>query len=178
MMTSRVIVALLILTACKVVLAKHENCEHENKSLANYAGGERVARTNIVVAQTKCKADPECKGLTFEPDRHEWSLRSSDVLKDSTIGEKSMLKRCFARKTPTIKDDKNNEENIQRNDLHSTTVLKTPSLENSNTGSSTTAQPTKDPDMGNNGNSVLPGSSVFKHNLQITVYFILLFIYF
>jgi len=171
MLTSRVIVALVILTTCNVVLSAHKNCELENKSLANYVGGERKAYTSIVVAQLKCKAAAECNGLTFEPNRHEWTLRSSAVPKESTTGEKSMLKSCFAPRTPTIKDDNNDEEINQRSS-------KGTDLENSNEGLSTTAEPTKGAGSGNNGNSVLHGSSVFKHTLKTTVYFILLFIYF
>ena len=46
-----------------------------------------------------------CKGLTFEPASNEWTLRASDVPRQSDKEEISILKKCFSEGSFTFLND-------------------------------------------------------------------------
>ena len=46
-----------------------------------------------------------CKGLTFEPASNEWTLRASDVPRQSASAEISILKKCFSEGSFTFLND-------------------------------------------------------------------------
>ena len=44
----------------------------------------------------------DCKGVTFEPRSKEWTLRASDIPKESRTTEVSILKTCFNKGTKIL----------------------------------------------------------------------------